>query len=195
MLDRHLVTRFRLSRACDLSVGGTGGEQPPTPRRSVYHDGQQRRQEEEEEKEGGEQQEQGGLDVVYYVRSSPRVRQRGPGAARHVGGVGTSYEVRTRAWNCTCPSFAFSSAFTKGYEQRRGDDERSEDVENGREGDGDWTADDDWLGGLALGSDVQVCKHLLACLLVERCMGLDGYVETRVVGRAEMAGWAAGWGG
>jgi len=39
--------------------------------------------------------------------------------------------------------------------------------------------------------DVPLCKHLLACVLVERWRG----VEERVVGREEMAGWAAGWGG
>lgn len=41
--------------------------------------------------------------------------------------------------------------------------------------------------------DLPVCKHLLACALVDAWMaGLGGYVEERRVGREEMAGIAAG---
>lgn len=41
-----------------------------------------------------------------------------------------------------------------------------------------------------------VCKHLLACLLVERAPGLfAGSVEEKVVSVEEAAAWAAGWGG
>ena len=40
-----------------------------------------------------------------------------------------------------------------------------------------------------------MCKHLLACVFVERCKGLfGGFVEDREVGVEEAAGWAAGWG-
>lgn len=53
-------------------------------------------------------------------------------------------------------------------------------------------------GGLMLqgsGEEVPICKHLLACLLAEWWNVAEGMVEERVVGRGEMAGWAAGWGG
>ena len=136
-----------------------------------------------------------GRAVVYYVRSSQRGRQHA--ASRH-GVVGTSYEVRTRAWNCTCPAFAlaaFAGQGPRGLDQDN--DERSECLESGHE----WNYDDDStgcnerLGGLALTSGVPICKHLLACVLVERGRGLDEYVETTAIGKAEMAGWAAGWDG
>lgn len=130
--------------------------------------------------------------VVYYVRSLRRVRHRA--ASRH-DVAGTSYEVRTRAWNCTCEAFALA-AFTGGRGLGQGGDGRGELLESGQ----GWDEDDgmgcnEGLGGLALGSDVQICKHLLACVLVERCRELDGYVETMAIGKAEMAGWATGWDG
>jgi len=42
---------------------------------------------------------------------------------------------------------------------------------------------------------IPVCKHLLACALIERCGVLREFVEERTVGQEEAAGWAAGWGG
>ena len=45
------------------------------------------------------------------------------------------------------------------------------------------------------GGEVPLCKHLLASLLAERWDVIGGLVEEREVGREEMAGWAAGWGG
>ena len=52
------------------------------------------------------------------------------------------------------------------------------------------------FGGLSLGEGAMpVCKHLLACVLVEKCRALRGCVEERVVSREEAAAWAAAWGG
>lgn len=127
--------------------------------------------------------------VVYYVRSSQQ-RTRHQAASRH-DALGASYEVRTRAWNCTCPAFAlaaFAGQTSRGLDWDR--DGGSGHVESGQEGDDDGTQCNEWLGGLALGSQVPICKHLLACVLVERCRGLDEYVETTTIGKAEMAGWA-----
>ena len=57
----------------------------------------------------------------------------------------------------------------------------------------------EWWGGLMRvekgGGEAPLCKHLLACLLAERWEVAGGMVEEREVGREEMAGWAAGWGG
>lgn len=53
----------------------------------------------------------------------------------------------------------------------------------------------EWMvGGLSLGQDVPMCKHLLACVLAERGGMFGGYVKTREVSVEELAGWAAGWG-
>lgn len=134
-----------------------------------------------------------GRAVVYYVRSSQRVRHYA--ASRH-DVVGASYEVRTRAWNCTCPAFALAAFAGQGP---RGLGLESDGRLGGHSESGEGWNDDDStgckerLGGLALGSDVPLCKHLLACVLVERCRELDEHVETTAIGEAEMAGWAAGW--
>ena len=56
----------------------------------------------------------------------------------------------------------------------------------------------EWWGGLMRvekGEEVPLCKHLLACVLAERWEMVRGMVGEREVGREEMAGWAAGWGG
>jgi hypothetical protein len=53
-----------------------------------------------------------------------------------------------------------------------------------------------WLfGGLGRGRTAPLCKHLLACVLVERVALFGGLVEEREVSAQELAGWAAGWGG
>lgn len=39
-----------------------------------------------------------------------------------------------------------------------------------------------------------VCKHLLACVLVDRCDLFAAFAEEREIGEEEAAGWAAGWG-
>lgn len=108
--------------------------------------------------------------------------------------MGIIYEVRTQAWNCTCPAFAFAAFAGEGMREFGQDsEEKSEGL--GCRGTQDRNGDGERWGGLAIGSHVPVCKHLLACVLVERCRGLDEYMETRMVKGAEMAGWAAGWGG
>lgn len=40
-----------------------------------------------------------------------------------------------------------------------------------------------------------MCKHLLACVMVERWREFRGGVEERRVSVEELAGWGAGWGG
>lgn len=60
------------------------------------------------------------------------------------------YEVRTSVWHCSCPEFTFS-AFNKDYyiEWKKPINKK-----------GYW-------GGLILGQPIPICKHLLACILVE----------------------------
>lgn len=124
--------------------------------------------------------------AVYYVRSSHQPRRAQDGAR-------TSYEVRTIAWNCTCPAFTFA-AF--GYEAGSYDGDGEDGVNALWERDiGEEVRNKGKLGGLLMGNEMPVCKHLLACILVERCTSLEEYLEKRVVGREEMAAWAAGWEG
>jgi hypothetical protein len=127
-------------------------------------------------------------NAIYYVRSAQQTtsksRFRDPLASS------THYEVRTSSWSCSCPAFVFS-AFPPGKTSL-----------NEGEEDGDWdedavmeTEDQEWkVGGLSLGEDVPMCKHLLACVLAERGGLFEGYVKTREVSVEELAGWAAGWG-
>ena len=144
--------------------------------------------------------------AVYYVRSarggrreSERERHRAGERQRDRERESESYEVRLTAWNCSCPAFTLS-AFTRAFEGVSAGEEaaREEGLEMGREK-GKLGSDNGWsFGGLGLGSDEglsPVCKHLLACVLAEQCPLLQGCVERRVVGKEELAGWAAGWGG
>lgn len=126
------------------------------------------------------------------------------------GGIAApSYEVRTKAWSCSCKGFAFE-AFSKGevgegYEDYENiiDLENENDEEKVMLLDEDEGADEkdgnEWRwGGLMLQEndvgDVPLCKHLLACVLAEHWDVAGGLVVERVVGREEMGGWAAGWG-
>lgn len=56
-------------------------------------------------------------------------------------------------------------------------------------------SDEKWsFGGLTMGDDMPVCKHLLACVLVEYSALFSSFVEEREVSVEEFAGWAAAWG-
>ncbi|KAH4354056.1 hypothetical protein HBH98_014200 [Parastagonospora nodorum] len=112
---------------------------------------------------------------IYYVSSAqPR---------RHASSydTSTSYQVRLRAWNCSCPAFAFAAFPAVHPEPTYQPSDATEDA---------------WFGGVSLGEGIPpVCKHLLACVLVEKCAGLfGGFVVEREVGVEEAVGWAAGWG-
>ena len=50
------------------------------------------------------------------------------------------------------------------------------------------------FGGLERGAHAGMCKHLLACLLGDRCPLFQHFVEEKEVSVEEAAGWAAGWG-
>lgn len=132
-----------------------------------------------------------GCAALYRVRSSHQSRRSHSAALRDRTGI--SYEVRTKAWNCTCPAFTFAAFEYEGGGWGWESGGRSDGgVDHGKD---EKNADEGRLGGLMLAEQMPVCKHLLACVLVERCVSLEEYVETRLVGREEMAGLAAGWGG
>lgn len=106
---------------------------------------------------------------LYLVRSAqPRTQQR----YEHVN----YYEVRLKAWSCSCPAFTFSAFPATTEAPERSVNEAC------------------IIGGLTLGSDMPICKHLLACVLVENCQIFSQFVEEKEITLEEMAGWAAGWG-
>lgn len=109
------------------------------------------------------------------------------------------YEVRTLSWNCSCPAFVFS-AFPAHSESEVDDEEDGE-----QEPFMSLFAELDHMsnfvrhefGGLSVTRRaVPVCKHLLACVLVEKCNSYFGeFIEERDMSLDEYAGWCAGWGG
>ncbi|KAF2491785.1 hypothetical protein BU16DRAFT_530216 [Lophium mytilinum] len=144
----------------------------------------------EEGIEGRAAQEHDCAWPIYHVRSAQQ-----PRTSRFSSSVDTttSYEVRLSAWNCSCPAFAFA-AFPSGAGSGQG-------VEGGGWGNGHGGVeageeDDGWkFGGLSVGvATPPVCKHLLACVLVERCGLFKECVQEREVSIEEAVGWAAGWG-
>jgi hypothetical protein len=148
-------------------------------------------------------------NTIYYVRSAQQQR-----SSRFATSYDTTtyYQVRLRAWNCSCPAFAFSAFPATTVTTRHGNEEATvhtpvhnnpttqQEVNNKKDSNNN-NADNKWIfGGISLvGKETTqpppVCKHLLACVFVERCKGLfGGFVEDREVGVEEAAGWAAGWG-
>ena len=180
LLDRRLLTRLIPRTAAAAELAGT--ESAPT--------------------EIGDRNA-----AVYYVQSAalaPSADADGAAAERGFRGRGRprrndaelgagsrKYEVRLRAWNCSCPAFTFA-AFGGGARGAAGEGTEVGVGEGGGQGEWVWGGDGSF-GGLRRGGEAPVCKHLLACVLVERCGVLGGFVEERVVGWDEMAGWAARW--
>ena len=93
---------------------------------------------------------------------------------------GSVYEVRTKAWSCSCSGFAFAAFGGLGI--REEDDEQGVEEEEGEGGDDRWR----W-GGMIRGGSPPVCKHLVACVLAERCSEMLGrYVIEKRVGLEEL---------
>lgn len=119
---------------------------------------------------------------TYYVRSAQQHRSN----ARALETT-TYYEVHLNAWSCSCPAFAFAAFPAHQPETSHAPHPPSSDLSNGAE---KWR-----VGGLTLGGDLPVCKHLLACVLGAHSDAFAHLVEEREVSADEWAGWAAGWGG
>jgi hypothetical protein len=137
-----------------------------------------------EVREGGLAAQQQDIDTVYYVRSA---QQRSSRYGTSYDST-TSYEVRIRAWNCSCPAFAFA-AFPSTHPERPVPEITMEDTFK------EVMEDVSDFGGFSLGDEMPpVCKHLLACVLIERCDLFRDFVEEKEISVNEAAGWAAGWG-
>lgn len=156
---------------------------------------------------------QGEKAGVYYVRSAQQHQQQtNPHSRRYRDPLASSthYEVRTTAWSCSCPAFAFaafpSQATTMSLHRSSVTDDTDKRLDGGgvqgNAADGlgaeEMRGNDngEWMvGGLSLGNGVPVCKHLLACALAERADMFAGFVKVEEVSVEELAGWGAGWGG
>lgn len=178
LLDRGLVTRFVIASSSDEikptlpQDGQKGIEHPPPP----------------------PTREQ---TLAYYVRSSRASHPRSRSAASASTSTAiTTHCVHLEAWTCSCPAFAFAAfpAVDDSSDHYHANSSDGEDDEG-------WLASTstmEWrFGGLTRGDARRippVCKHLLACVIAERCGSFAGLVEEREVGVEEAAGWAAGWG-
>ncbi|KAJ5383295.1 Zinc finger SWIM-type [Penicillium concentricum] len=96
------------------------------------------------------------------------------------------YEVRLRAWNCSCPTFTLSAYRDQLPANHPANEQNQLPYSYG--------------GTLARGTarvSPPTCKHILACILHARCpelFGVDGDGRF-AVSMEELAGWCAGWGG
>jgi hypothetical protein len=236
LLDRRLVTRFHIrneEQMAELKTVIDAGEQQQdvqmmqdTTAESEAPPPQQQQQEDThtrthpattKEADPTDKHKTNHLNnnTIYYVRSAQQQR-----SSRFATSYDTTtyYQVRLRAWNCSCPAFAFSAFPATTVTTRHvGNEEEAAEVAvhtslhhsnsitnqevNNKKDSNNNNADNKWVfGGISLiGKETTqpppVCKHLLACVFVERCKGLfGGFVEDREVGVEEAAGWAAGWG-
>ncbi|KAL5362945.1 hypothetical protein BJX96DRAFT_177633 [Aspergillus floccosus] len=128
-------------------------------------------------------------DLFYVISASAPTPQSAESDPLSLSQKG--YEVRLRAWNCSCPSFALAT-----FRAPPVPDEEEEEEEEEEEGRYAYV----FGGSLTRGATRRappVCKHLLACLLAVRCPGLvdgdDGFCVG--VGRGMLAGVCAGFGG
>ncbi|KAK4890845.1 hypothetical protein LTR27_010546 [Elasticomyces elasticus] len=174
LLDRGLVTRLRLERP-----GAVDGTNIPSDTES-------------NNMTLGQYRDNGAPTTqsvsAYYVRSAQQQQQSSRNSSSRFRNAAyeqtTYYEVRLNAWSCSCPAFAFS-AFPATSSEGQGTPRKPINAVNYPS----WT-----FGGLSQGTDMPICKHLLACTLVEHSSMFADMVEERMVSAEELAGWAAGWG-
>ncbi|KAF1827795.1 uncharacterized protein K489DRAFT_28048 [Dissoconium aciculare CBS 342.82] len=96
------------------------------------------------------------------------------------------HEVRLDAWSCSCPAFVFSAFPVRSV--------TSNSLIVEAKTAGEQTVTDWFFGGKSCGDELPVCKHLLACVLGERCAIFRRRIRERTCTAEEIAGWAAGWG-
>ncbi|KAF1353399.1 hypothetical protein BDV97DRAFT_114382 [Delphinella strobiligena] len=211
LLDRDLVSRYRI-RASSLTT-----TTPDAPADGVINS----RDEASTATASDETANQSGNRTaatttrtpIYYVRSAQSTstnsnskRYRDPLA------TSTHYEVRPHAWSCSCPAFTFAafpfqatlsshqSSHQSSHHQSHHQSTTSLSLPHSHshsntEAKPDAQTKSCFAGGLSTGQEVPICKHLLACTLVEQTGLFGAFVREREVSFEEMVGWAAGWGG
>lgn len=149
--------------------------------------------------------------VVYLADSSNNREHSGRGRLSKRAELESSvYEVRLKAWSCSCAAFVFAGLDMQGscdesepYRLKTFDIYSEMDTTGRDSALKDPKTSEDPIerlqwGGLFLdkdGSQLPICKHILACFIGEHWHFANGTVKRRVVEQDEMAGWAAGWGG
>ncbi|OJJ73033.1 hypothetical protein ASPBRDRAFT_563233 [Aspergillus brasiliensis CBS 101740] len=149
---------------------------------------------------------------VFYVRSTSTISpdQQDPfssSSSHHTKNPDPKgYEVRLKAWNCTCPTFTLNAFRDLVPDDDDDDDDEGEDpTSTTGHDDPSLTRGNNYhypFGGsltrTATRFSPPVCKHLLAWCLAVRCPRLFGTGEegsVSIVSAEELAGWCAGWGG
>lgn len=139
--------------------------------------------EQDEPVDGAKDPAAGGLgNGIFLVRSLATTLTR---RNRDVALSSQRYIVHLGVWNCSCASFTFDAFPTHPGPASEQDDAPQLP--------GQWSFGGASRDGLSASSgDVPCCKHLLACLLVERWPTMLGqYAEDRDTSREDMAGIAA----
>ena len=216
VLDRHLVTRYDVRRTDEPALNATGTSnaplEVPTPIGHRAEPAYQSQPESNEKAPAARAAPPLPRSPIYFVRSAqpPSKRFESAGGRFH-DPLLTHYEVRLAAWSCSCPAFAFAAFPASDRPQRdheapsaAAEASTTAEPEPARPGKPNPTelsaalaADNDvGFGGVALdGGLPPVCKHLLACALVERCDVFRPLAEVKNVSADELGGWCAGWGG
>lgn len=180
LLDRRLVNHLIVSPA------GSGDEETSTDAEPLHT----------------------ATNEVFYVQSASAVTTSSKSKSRRraYNPNGTHYEVRLKAWNCSCPAFASSAFSRQSYLATNRDRDNHGEVETNQ---APPTEHDRNLPDLELASTAQpfggslvlegtgtpVCKHILAAFLGSEVPGLFGHgIVRRHVSKEEAAGWAGGWG-
>lgn len=130
--------------------------------------------------------------IVISASVPPPLESLFPGSTRDQE---KGYEVRLRAWNCSCPTFTIS-AYRDTHQTMTPAAEDQSDTETPQ----DKSVAYPFGGTMACGTarlSPPVCKHILACILSVRCPGLFGVDQDGgcAISKEELAGWCAGWGG
>ena len=128
---------------------------------------------------------------VYYVRSQNPVNATST-SSTYSSSRNHLYEVRPHAWNCTCVSFAFAT-YASLYQDVDNDNGiyKNDDPEKMLSERLDWQ----W-GGCSNdnGHAPLICKHLIACVIAERCPGaINGAVIERHATAEELAELSVLW--
>jgi len=104
-----------------------------------------------------------------------------------------SYHVRSDQWSCSCAPFTLSCYPISSPAQTPpgvGLTATNTHVTTNEE-------KNEWMvGGALSGKDTPCCKHLLACILIEKCPEMfDHGIADEEMSLEEYVGWSIGWGG
>ncbi|KAK5133373.1 hypothetical protein LTR08_007807 [Meristemomyces frigidus] len=189
LLDRGLITRLRLTQTAPRPSSRGGPQAQSGQQHGRASPSQLSNATDHADQDAVQPPGSPTKPCTYYVRSAQQQTPRGNSRYRNAAYEHTTYyEVRINAWSCSCPAFAFS-AFPATLSGDHDTSPATPDTQLGSYTSRGWR-----FGGLSRGTDMPVCKHLLACVLVEHSSTFAHFVEERVVTAEEMAGWAAGWG-